>query len=216
LTTKTEERCETSPAFADLIDKPTYRRLLSRAASLLRREGPGHPFEPADLVHETFLRIARSAVPVRFHHTNHLVALAAIVMRRVLIDLARDVTSRRSVHTPLDPEGWATVESFADTLCLRDALARLANYEDRLFRVVEMRIFKGFDVNEIASALDVSSRTVKRDWRAAQKWLRDLFAAVPSGRQLQLRIQSSRARIAVGSFRNRGGPVQSAGPRWPD
>jgi DNA-directed RNA polymerase specialized sigma24 family protein len=65
----------------------------------------------------------------------------------------------------------------ADTIVVRDALARLADCEDRLFRIVEMRFFGGFDIDEIASALDVSSRTVKRDWSAARERLHGLICS---------------------------------------
>jgi len=74
---------------ASFLDQPTYDLLLRRAASILRRESLGHLFEPGDLVQEAFLRIARSAVPMRFHSATHIVALATVVMRRIMIDHSR-------------------------------------------------------------------------------------------------------------------------------
>jgi RNA polymerase sigma-70 factor, ECF subfamily len=160
---------------AAFLDRPTYELLLRRAAGVLRRESCGHLFEPADLVHDSFLRIARSAVPVRLSSTAHLVALATIVMRRVMVDHSRSTNSvKDGTSVPIDVEGLAAPE-LADAIVVRDALARLADCEDRLFRIIEMRFFGGFDIDEIASALHVSSRTVKRDWSAAREYLQGLL-----------------------------------------
>jgi RNA polymerase sigma-70 factor, ECF subfamily len=160
---------------AAFLDQPTYDVLLRRAAAVLRRESCGHLFEPADLVHDTFVRIARSAVPVRLHSTGHLVALATIVMRRVMVDHSRSTKSVKDWKSvPLDVEGLATPEP-VDSIVVRDALARLADCEGRLFRIIEMRFFGGFDIDEIASALDISSRTVKRDWSVARERLQGLL-----------------------------------------
>jgi len=158
-----------------LLDQPTYEVLLRRAVAILRRESCGYLFDPPDLVHDAFLRIARSAVPVRLRGTAHLMALVTIVMRRVMVDHSRSTKSaKHGISVPLDTEGLAAPET-ADTIVVRDALARLADCEHRLFRIVEMRFFGGFDIDEIASALDVSSRTVKRDWSAARERLQGLL-----------------------------------------
>lgn len=160
---------------AAFLDQPTYEVLLRRAAAVLRRESCGYLFEPADLVHDSFVRIARSTVPVRLCSTTHLVALATIVMRRVMVDHSRSTKSVRDGMTvPLNVEGLATPEP-VDAIVVRDALARLTDCEGRLFRIIEMRFFGGFDIDEIASALDISSRTVKRDWSAARGRLQGLL-----------------------------------------
>lgn len=162
---------------AEFLDQTTYKILLRRAASILCRETAAYLFEPADLVHEAFLRIARSVVPVQLRSAAHLVALATIVMRRIMIDHSRSVSPldcQRSV--PIE-SGNLAAASESTTLVMRDALSRLAEYEERLFRIVEMRVFGGFDVEEIASALDISSRTVKRGWGAARDRLQDMLGA---------------------------------------
>ncbi|HUA59738.1 MAG TPA: ECF-type sigma factor [Verrucomicrobiae bacterium] len=160
---------------AAFLDQPTYEALLRRAAAVLRRESCGYLFEPADLVHDSFLRIARSAVPVRLRSTSHLVALATLVMRRVMVDHSRSTKSvKDGITVPLAAEGPAAPDT-ADTLVVRDALACLGECEGRLFRIVQMRFFGGFGINEIASTLDVSSRTVKRDWSAARERLQGLL-----------------------------------------
>ena len=166
-----EDFCETA-GLAGFLDESLYARLLGRAAAILSRESSAYLLEPTDLVHEAFLRIARSEVPVRFQSSSHVVALATIVMRRIMIDHARSTRwSRPSICIPLDPHDELPAQSTGDTLPLRDALERLAASEERLFRIVEMRVFGGFRVEEIASALDISGRTVKRDWNAAREWL---------------------------------------------
>ena len=164
-------------SIAPFLDKATYDLLLRRAASILRSETEAYLFEPADLVHESFLRLARSSVPVRLHSADHLVALATVVMRRAMIDHARSTkSSARRKEVPLDSETLSILPTDGE-LPIRQALARLADCEDRLFRVVQMRFFGGFDFDEIASALEVSSRTVKRDWSAARERLQNLLSA---------------------------------------
>ena len=164
-------------SIAPFLDEATYDLMLRRAASILRSEGEAYLFEPADLVHEAFLRLARSWVPVRLHNADHLVALTTVVMRRVMIDHGRSAkSSGRRNSVPIDSETLSILTA-DDGLPVRDALARLADCEDRLFRVVEMRFFGGYDFEEIASALEVSSRTVKRDWSAARERLQSLLGA---------------------------------------
>jgi RNA polymerase sigma-70 factor (ECF subfamily) len=161
----------------ELLDESTYKKLLERAAVILRRESSAHLFEPPDLVHEAILRIARSRFPVRFQSTAHVIALVTVVMKRIMIDHARaHKLSGRPLWTSIDPEAAFISESPGDTLPLHDALARLANCEERLFRIVEMRFFGGFGMQEIASRLEISDRTVKRAWTTAREWLQATLA----------------------------------------
>lgn len=162
-------------SIATFLDQATYQVLLRRAAAILQREPRGHLLEPADLVHDSVLRIARTAVPVRFHSTGHLVALATMIMRRVIVDYSRSAKSaKRRISAPLAGERLLAPGA-VDALIVRDALARLAPRGDRIFRIVEMRFYDGFDIEEIACALDISSRTVKRDWNAARERLLGLL-----------------------------------------
>jgi RNA polymerase sigma factor (TIGR02999 family) len=155
------------------IDESIYQRLRCRARAMLRKETAGHRLEPADLVHEAFLRIAKSRIPVRFQDDGHLVAVATLVMRHILVDQARSETHPgRSRCVPLDLE-FPTPSAAADQeQPLNRALERLAACAARPYRVVQLRFFWGLDMDEIASALSVSTRTVKRDWTVARGWLR--------------------------------------------
>ena len=160
-----------------LLDQTTYQVLVRRAAAVLRRESFSYLLEPADLVHDSLLRIARSAAPVRLRSTAHLLAVVSLVMRRVMVDRnrsAKSVKDGRSV--PVNNESL-TMHETADVMVVRDAVARLSDCEDRLLKIIEMRFFGGYDVDEIASALSISSRTVKRDWSAARDRLRGLLCA---------------------------------------
>ena len=157
----------------DMMDESIYERLHCRAKAMLRNEACGHCLEPADLVHEAFLRIARSHVPIPLHDRVHLMAVATIVMRHILIDYSRSPKSPwRFKVIPLDCELPISTPAPGNDLPLHDALQRLANCEERLYRIVEMRFFWGLGIEEIAATLSVSSRTVKRHWTAARVWLR--------------------------------------------
>jgi RNA polymerase sigma-70 factor, ECF subfamily len=156
-----------------MMDESIYKRLHRRAKAILRNEVADHRMEPADLVHEAFLRIAKSRAPIALNDRVHFLAVATIVMRHILIDHARSANSpRRFKCVPIDSEMPLSTTPSAEALPLRHALQRLASREARLYRIVEMRFFWGFDIEEIASELSISSRTVKRHWTVARGLLR--------------------------------------------
>jgi RNA polymerase sigma factor (TIGR02999 family) len=160
----------------NIADPKVYDQLRRLASGYLKREGQGHPFEPADLVHEALLRIARSSTPIHFRTPGHFIAILAIVMRHVLIDYARSGSVfTRWQRVPLDFNLRSPMSLPWDAMVLYEALSRLAKADMRLYRVVEMRVFAGFAVGEVAAALSISTRTVKRDWEAAIAWLRGEF-----------------------------------------
>ena len=101
---------------------------------------------------------------------------------RVLVESARRRQSLKrgsdAEHTSLDPENLSIENLGEDILCLDAALSRLANHDERLARVVEYRFFGGLSVDETASAMELSPRTVKRDWRMARAWLHNQLAGV--------------------------------------
>ena len=110
-----------------------------------------------------------------WQNRTHFIAIAAQVMRRILIDHAR---ARRTAkrdgmlrRVPLDEPLLITRDQPAELLALNDALERLAQFDARQSRVVELRYFGGLTVDETAAALDMSPRTVKREWRVARAWL---------------------------------------------
>lgn len=157
---------------AEFLNEAIYEKLVRRAAGILRGESYAYYFDARDLVHEAFLRISRSQIPVRFQSAAHVIALATIVMRRILVDHARASRSAgQSIHISLVAESDLSAELPREIQLLRDALSHLATSEARRFRIVEMKFFGGFRMQEMASELKISGRTVRREWTSAREWL---------------------------------------------
>jgi RNA polymerase sigma-70 factor, ECF subfamily len=158
-------------AGSEILDEFTYVQLHSRARAALRTDSSDHGFDPADLIHESFLRIERSGLLKVVKDPGHLVALMTLTMRRVLIDYARAPRSlSRRDRVPLDFDIGRTADP-VDVHLIRGALDRLANHNPRLHQIVVMRYWCGLACEEVAAALSISSRTVKRQWCVARKWL---------------------------------------------
>lgn len=154
-----------------ILDSSVYFRLNSIAGRMLRRERRYQDWEPADLVHEAFLRIACGRIAVQFQNPNHVIAFMRTVMGHILTDRARGSTIfDRSQRVLLDPELTARYVPAIDGIVLRDLIERLRRKHDRASQVVELLTFGGMTIDEVASRLSVCSRTVKRDWNTAQKW----------------------------------------------
>lgn len=160
------------------LDKLTplvYEELRHQAARYLRRERPGHTLQTTALIHEAYLRLI-DAKEMHWQSRAHFFAIAANLMRRVLVDHARrrDADKRGGSHSPMPlDEALAVVnETAVDLLAMDEALDRLAAMDPQQARVVELRFFSGLSVEETAAALGVSPKTVKRDWSVARAWLR--------------------------------------------
>jgi len=150
-----------------------YDELRVLAGSYMRRERDDHTLQPTALVHEAFLRLSQGAA-VSWNDRAHFFRVAAQAMRRVLIDHARKVRSDKRGQGMKNQllEGQIAIAGLdVDLLALDQALQRLAKLDARLLQVVELRFFGGLKIEEIAELLDVSARTVKRDWRSARAWL---------------------------------------------
>jgi RNA polymerase sigma factor (TIGR02999 family) len=152
-----------------------YDELKAIAASKLRDERPDHTLQPTALVHEAFLRLV-DQTQVQWQGRAHFCAMAANMMRRILIDHARRRGAQKRGaglnKITLDEAGaLASAVDPAELVALDDLLNELAELNERHARVVELRFFAGLDVNETAHVLDVSPATVKNDWRAARAWL---------------------------------------------
>lgn len=154
-----------------------YAELRRMADGRLRNEREAHTLQPTALVHEAYLRLVDQD-RTRWNDRAHFFAVAAEIMRRVLVDHARKrAASKRGagmLAVPLDDilETVAQPEvRDLELLAMDDALTRLAEVDPQQARVVELRFFAGLDVEEVATIIGVSSRTVKREWRAARAWL---------------------------------------------
>jgi RNA polymerase sigma-70 factor, ECF subfamily len=152
-----------------------YPELRRMAARRMRGERPGHTLQPTALVHEAFVRLAGTK-DIAWENRVHFFALAAEVMRNVLVDSARRrrAAKRGSGARPDALDDWdAEVYERPDLVLDVDRLlARLRAMDARQAQVVEMRFFAGLTEREIADAMDVSERTIKRDWSMARAWMR--------------------------------------------
>jgi RNA polymerase sigma factor (TIGR02999 family) len=151
---------------------PELRRL---AVSCLREQGPGHSWFPTDLVNELWVRLLRRE-RIEYQNRAHFLGAAAYLMRALVIDRARmrgagKRTPGGSPIAHLDPCLEFSEAEAAELLALDEALVRLAAISPRQARIVEMRFFVGFTVEETAQAMDLSPKTVKREWTVARAWL---------------------------------------------
>jgi RNA polymerase sigma factor (TIGR02999 family) len=152
-----------------------YDELRRLARRHMRRERPGALLQTTALVHEAYVRLADHK-DVRWHSREHFLAVAAQVMRHVLVDYARGrLRTKRGGGVPdLSLEDTAVMSDSRaeEVVAVNRALDGLAAVDARKGRIFELRYFGGLSVDEAASALDVSPATVAREWRMAKAWLR--------------------------------------------
>ncbi len=151
-----------------------YSELRRLARLYMSRERHGLTLQPTALVNEAYLRLV-DIRRVRWQDRAHFFAVSARVMRRVLVDLARTRASLKRAggvqRVSFDENLIAAHEWSVSLVALDDALSVLAEKDARKSQVVELRFFGGLNVDETAEALNISSRTVMRDWRLARAWL---------------------------------------------
>jgi RNA polymerase sigma factor (TIGR02999 family) len=150
-----------------------YAELRRLAQSCLAAERPGHTLQPTALVHEAYLRLA-SQYKVDWACRAQVLALAARMMRRILVNHAEAKKAQKrgdGYQIELDRELELIEGGQIGIQPLDEALTRLAALDERQANIVEMRFFGGLNVEETASALGISSATVKREWKTARLWL---------------------------------------------
>ncbi len=156
---------------ASAVVYPELRRI---ADAYLRRERADHTLQPTALVHEAYLRL-QAAGQLRFEDRRQFYALAAQLMRRILVDHARGVRAQKrgggAAHVAVDEVAVYDPRSADEFLVLHDALDRLAAVDARKARVVELRYFGGLTLEETAELVGVSVATAHREQRLAQAWL---------------------------------------------
>jgi RNA polymerase sigma factor (TIGR02999 family) len=140
----------------------------------LRRERTDHTLQPTALVNELYVRLVGQR-QASWENRAHFFAIAAQIMRRILVDHARaQVAAKRGGSTPrlsMSEAAESSVEPAFEVLAVDEALARLAVLDAEQARIVELRFFSGLTVDETAHVLGVSPRTIKREWRLAKAWL---------------------------------------------
>ena len=159
-----------------------YGELRRLAAAYLRRERSMHTLQSTALVHEAFLRMVNQR-DVEWRGRAHFFGIAAQMIRRILVDHARaQRTAKRgsgAMRLELDESLAAAQQRDLDLIALDDALARLAEMDERQSRIVELRFFAGLSVEDTAEVMGISTATVKREWASARAWLFREVAAAP-------------------------------------
>ena len=166
------------PAIDNLFEA-TISELRRLASGIMRNEQSGHLLQPTALVNEAYLKLF-DLEDVALQGRSHFMNLAARAMRRVLVDQARkrDTQKRGQGWQPMTLTGVAAenIKDELDLLALDDALKNLAELDPRAAEVVELRIFGGLKMEEIAQQKDLTRRTIQKDWRFATMWLRREFS----------------------------------------
>jgi RNA polymerase sigma factor (TIGR02999 family) len=151
-----------------------YEELRSLAKRYMRRQSPNHTLQTTALVNEAYLRLIDSS-QVRWQNRTHFFAISAQLMRRILVDFARAKQNLKrggkAQRVELDEALEIPTEQGTNLVALDEALETLATLNPRQSRIVELRYFGGMSEEEIAEALKISSRTVRRDWSLARAWL---------------------------------------------
>jgi RNA polymerase sigma factor (sigma-70 family) len=204
---------------ADELFPLVLEELRARAADLLRCERRGHTLQTTALVHEAYLRLVRNEDHDRGGEADgggggggggawadraHFFAVAALAMRRILVDHARRRNRARREggaaggRVPLDSALLIMYESSAgvDVEALNAALTELSQIRARAAQVVDMRFFADMTVEEIACVLGVSVSTVEREWRYARAWLKDSLLHLPAGAEEDVADEGQRAGAA--------------------
>jgi RNA polymerase sigma factor (TIGR02999 family) len=152
-----------------------YVELRRQASGYLRRERSNHTLQPTALINEAYLKLIDQR-DVKWQNRAHFFAIAAQAMRRILVDYARERKREKrggaAENLPLDDALTViSKEKSVDLVALDEALNKLAKFDERQAKVVELRYFSGLSIDETAEVLTVSNVTIRRDWNMAKAWL---------------------------------------------
>ena len=157
-----------------------YDELHRLAHQYMKRESPGHTLQTSALVNEAFVKLV-DQTDVRWQNRSHFFAIAAQLMRRILVDHARSrQTAKRgggARPVSFDDALMVSDERSAEVVAVHEALERLAGFDSRKAQIVELRFFGGLSIDETAKVLGVSPGTVMRDWTLAKAWLHKEISA---------------------------------------
>jgi RNA polymerase sigma factor (TIGR02999 family) len=164
-----------APEIAAEMGSSLYGELHRLAAAKMRFERSNHTLQSTALVREAYLRLAGRNQPLG-NNRIQVLGLAAHIMRNILVDHSRTHQAAKrgagAVQVTLDEALVAVPGSMVNVLAVDDALARLAEFDQRQADILELHFFAGLTFEEIALQLSLSARTVKRDWSMARAWLR--------------------------------------------
>lgn len=158
----------------DRLFPAVYSELKQQARKYLHFERSSHTLQPTALVHEAYLRLVELG-ETQWESRAHFFALSAIMMRRILVDHARELAAEKRgggmQRVTLQDFQLPEEQRLIDLLELDEALNKLAKIEVRKARIVEMTYFGGLNQKEIADILEIAEKTVQRDWKFAKLWL---------------------------------------------
>lgn len=159
-------------ALEDLTPR-VYAELRRLAAAYLRNERPDHTLQPTELVHEAYLRLVDQKVTPRWQNRSHFFGIAARLMRQILVDHARrrQTGGRAGRKVPIEAAISLPGGRSADLLALEDALQALEELDRRKCKAIELHYFGGLSIKEIAEALNLSDKTIRRDLAFSEAWL---------------------------------------------
>lgn len=170
-------------AARDRLMSVVYEELHRLARRYMRRESPGHTLQTSALVNEAFLRLVDQR-NVHWQNRAHFFGIAAQMMRRILVDYARNRSSNKrgggERALSLDEGLIVSEERSAEVVAVHEALEELAKFDARKGQIVELRFFGGLSIEETAEVLGVSPGTVSLDWSLAKAWLRRQISTGPS------------------------------------
>ena len=158
----------------DSLFQLVYDELKRIARRYLRKEREGHTLQPTALVHEAYIRMV-DQTRVTWHNRAQFYGVAATMMRRILVNHARDLATVKrggtATRISLEPMSISPASNPDELVALDEAINRLAKLDQRKSRVVELLYFGGLEFKEAAEVLSVSEKTVQRDWKFARSWL---------------------------------------------
>lgn len=162
-------------AARDRLMSVVYEELHRLAKRYMRRESPGHTLQTSALVNEAFLRLVDQR-NVHWQNRAHFFGIAAQMMRRILVDYARNRSSNKrgggARALSLDEGLIVSDERSAEVVAVHEALEQLAKFDARKSQIVELRFFGGLTIDETAEVLGISPGTVMSNWTTAKAWLR--------------------------------------------
>lgn len=168
------DRSAGEPGPSDRLFELAYDELRDIAARLMRGERAGHTLRPTALVHEAYLRLV-DVSQTKWQDRAHFLRTTARAMRQILVDHARKRLAEKRGgglnQVTLDDALGAQENPTFEILAFDDALVRLSQLDERMCRVVELRVFAGMNMDEIAHVLLISRRTAYDDWDVAKRWL---------------------------------------------
>jgi len=166
----------TDPGTVATMAPAVYRELRRLAERYMQGERSDHTLQATGLVHEAYVRLAEDATALAINNRQHFLRIAARTMRRILVNHAHAHHAQKRggdrQRVSLDTVERAFNRSSPDLVALDETLDRLGRQDPRLATIVELRFFGGCTNDEVAEALDVSTRTIEREWRTARAWLR--------------------------------------------